>query len=292
MRRAGAFLALLLCLIAGVPAHPSGQRGPTLSGELRGLRAGGDRIRVIVQGRDEYASASALRGRARGLLRRELKGALALEVSRAEFDAMSRDSAFAHISADAPVAADMAVTNKVTGASAMWASTSGLLGLLSTSGYTGAGIGVAVRDSGIASHPALGARVIARVNLVSWEAPSAGDLYGHGTHVAGIVGGSVTTITPAYAGGSAPGVNLIDVRVLGANGMGYTSDVIAGIDWAIANRSRYGIRVLNLSLGHPVTEPAAIDPLCRAVARASSAGLVVVELGQDLVWHDFPDLSV
>ena len=57
---------------------------------------------------------------------------------------------------------------------------------------------------------------------------------------------------------------------------GYTSDVIAGIDWTIANARRYGIRVVNLSLGHPIGEPSATDPLCRAVARATQAGLVVV----------------
>jgi serine protease AprX len=121
--------------------------------------------------------------------------------------------------------------------------------------------------------------VIARVNLVSWEAPSTGDLYGHGTHVAGIIGGNTSAakyVTTAFAGGSAPAVKLIDVRVLGATGVGYTSDVIAGIDWAVANRSKYGIRVINLSLGHAVSEPAAIDPLCQAVARAVQAGVVVV----------------
>src|SRR6185503_1531723 len=103
---------------------------------------------------------------------------VALEVSRADFQAMSQDSAFAHISADVPVVADMAITNQVTGASAMWQGTSSLLGLLSTSGYNGTGIGVAVVDSGIAQHSALDSRVVARVNLVSWEASSSGDLYG------------------------------------------------------------------------------------------------------------------
>ncbi|MDQ3348311.1 MAG: S8 family serine peptidase [Acidobacteriota bacterium] len=83
-------------------------------------------------------------------------------------------------------------------------------------------------------------------------------------------------MTSAYAGGSAPGVKLIDIRVLRSNGMGYTSDVIAGINWAVANRTRYGIRVINLSLGHAVSEPSATDPLCRAVARAVEAGMVVV----------------
>ena len=275
-RRSLFFVAVLLCLLTGLPVHPFGQRRPTLSGDLGGVR--GNRIRLIVQPTVEGNLAS-IRGRLRGVVRRELEGSVALEVSKAEFDAMSKDPAFAHISADVPVVADMAITNKVTGASAMWQGTSGLLGLFGTPGYDGTGIGVAVVDSGIAPHTALDWRVIARVNLVSWEAPSTGDPYGHGTHVAGIIGGNTSAakyVTAAFAGGSAPGVKLIDVRVLGATGVGYTSDVIAGIDWTVANRTRYGIRVINLSLGHAVSEPAAIDPLCQAVARAVQAGVVVV----------------
>jgi serine protease AprX len=275
-RRALFFVAVLLCLLTGLPAHPYGQRRPTLSGDLANLR--GDRIRLIVQPAVE-GNLSSIRGRLRGIVRRELEGSVALEVSKAEFDAMSKDSAFAHISADVPVAADMAITNMVTGASGMWQGTSGLLGLFATPGINGTGIGVAVVDSGIAPHTALDSRVVARVNLVSWEAPSTGDHYGHGTHVAGIIGGNTSAakyVTSAFGGGSAPAVKLIDVRVLGGTGVGYTSDVIAGIDWAVANRSKYGIRVINLSLGHAVYEPAAIDPLCKAVARAVQAGVVVV----------------
>jgi serine protease AprX len=277
MRRPLVFLAVLLCVLSGLPASSQGRR-PTLSDDLRGANLRGDRIRIIVQGTDQ-ADASALRGRLRGIVRRELSSAVALEVSRAEFDAMSRDSAFAHISADATVAADMSITNQVTGAPTVWKGTSGLLGLLGTPGYNGSKIGVAVIDSGIAPHTALGARVIARENKVSWEGPSTGDPYGHGTHVAGIIGGNTTAakyVTSAYTGGSAPNVNLIDVRVLGSNGMGYTSDVIAGIDWTIANRALHGIRVINLSLGHAVFESSASDPLCLAVRRATDAGIVVV----------------
>ena len=276
MRRPFVFLVILLCALTGWPAVPSGQGGPSLSGDLLKPGRAGERIRVIVQAHDG-TETSGLRGHLRGLVRRELKGAVALELSRAELDSLARDSAFAHISADMPVASDMAITNKVTGASAVWQGTTSLLG--STPGYTGAGIGVAVIDSGIAPHTAIADRVIARVNLVSWEGPSTGDPYGHGTHVAGIIGGNTTAAkytTPAFAGGSAPAVRLIDVRVLGSNGMGYTSDVIAGIDWTIANRAQYGIRIINLSLGHAVAEPTATDPLCQAVARAVKAGIVVV----------------
>jgi serine protease AprX len=276
MRRPLVFIAFVLCALTGLPAVPSGQRGPSVSDDLRAPGRLGDRIRVIVQGPDGV-DPSSVRGRLRGVVRREMKGAVALEVSRTELDLLSRDSAFAHISADLPVAADMAITNKVMGATSVWQGSTSLLG--STPGYTGAGIGVAVVDSGIAPHAAVADRVVARINLVSWEAASTGDPYGHGTHVAGIIGGSTSAaknVTPAYAGGTAPSVRLIDVRVLGSNGMGYTSDVIAGIDWAVANRTRYGIRVINLSLGHAVAEPSATDPLCRAVQRAVQAGVVVV----------------
>src|SRR5262249_8962435 len=105
------------------------------------------------------------------------------------------------------------------------------------------------------------------------------DAYGHGTHVAGIIAGlgsAAAGVTTSYDGGIAPGAQLINVRVLGANGAGYTSDVIAGIDWGIKNKDLYKIRVMNLSLGHPVASPAALDPLCQAVARAVGAGIVVV----------------
>ena len=175
--------------------------------------------------------------------------------------------------------ADMAVTNKVTRADTVWEGTSGLLGLIGTPGYKGSGIGVAVIDSGIAPHSAIGTRVVARVNLVSSEPGVTGDPFGHGTHVAGMIGGAgsaASRVTSAYAGGSAPAVKFIDIRVLGRTGVGYTSDVIAGIDWAIANRKTYGIRVINLSLGHAIAESYKTDPLCLAVERAVKAGIVVV----------------
>ena len=117
------------------------------------------------------------------------------------------------------------------------------------------------------------------MNLVSHEPGVTGDPFGHGTHIAGLIGGSSSAayrVTTAYPGGSAPRAHFADVRVLGANGAGYTSDVIAGIDWVIANARRYRLRVINLSLGHPVTESSLTDPLCRAVERAVRNGLVVV----------------
>src|SRR5262245_24390823 len=92
-------------------------------------------------------------------------------------------------------------------------------------------------------------KVIANVSLVTGD-PSVADAFGHGTHVAGIIAGNgavASGITNLYTGGIAPGARLVNVRVLGANGTAQTSEVIAGINWVIANRSRYNIRVINLS---------------------------------------------
>jgi serine protease AprX len=271
-----AAVAISVAMVAW-PAHPQGQNGTTFSDDVRAARARGQQVRVIVQA-DDWSRRSLLARHTRSV-RRELSNALALDLNPQELDAIIRSGALAHLSLDLPVAADMAVTNKVTGAERVWAGQPGLLGLGATPAFNGAGITVAVIDSGIADHPALTGRVLAHVNLVSNEPGVSGDPFGHGTHVAGIVAGSPSAsagVTPTFSGGSAPAASLVDVRVLGRTGMGYTSDVIAGIDWAIANRARYRIRVINLSLGHAVAEPAATDPLCNAVARAVDAGLVVV----------------
>ena len=78
-----------------------------------------------------------------------------------------------------------------------------------------------------------------------------------------------------YAG-VAPNARLIGLRVLDNSGSGSTSDVIAAVEFATANKAALGIDVINLSLGHPPYESAATDPLVQAVEAASRAGIVVV----------------
>jgi len=272
--------SLSLLILGPGASHPAGQPAPTVSSDLAQHEGKGNhRHRVIVQSTD--AGLATLRRGVHGLLRKDLSpgGAVALEVTDAELEALKRNPLFAHISGDLPVTGDMAITNKVTAATTVWQGTQGLLGLLGTPGYKGAGVGVAILDSGIATHTALDTRVAAHVNLVSDEPGVTGDPFGHGTHIAGIVGGNTAAakyVTTAFAGGTAPEVQLIDVRVLGRNGSGRTSDVIAGIDWVIGHKSTYKIKVINLSLGHPVTEPSVSDPLCQAVERAVANGITVV----------------
>ena len=93
------------------------------------------------------------------------------------------------------------------------------------------------------------------------------DDYGHGTHVGGLIAGSGVGSNGNYRG-VAPGAALVGLKVLDANGAGRTSDVLSAIEYAVANRDALGLRVLNLSLGHPIFEPADRDPLVQAVEAA------------------------
>ncbi len=130
-------------------------------------------------------------------------------------------------------------------------------------GLDGGGIGVAVIDSGVTSwHDDLsyernrrpgprGQRVSAFVDFVNGR-PSAYDDYGHGTHVAGIIAGNGYD-TGGLRAGIAPAAQLVSLKVLDDQGQGTVSDVIAALEWAVANRSAYNIRVINLSVGAAVT---------------------------------------
>ena len=234
------------------------------------------RARVILHGDRPTIEALAERHGVR--VRRFLAEGAVVEANAWEIEALRADPAVDHLSGDVPVRSSMAVSNKSTAADQTREGTSGLLGIGAIPGVTGKGIGIALLDSGISPHKALKGRVVASVSFVTHD-PDPADEFGHGTHIAGIITGNAGAaggVTKEYAGGIAPEAHLVNVRVLGAKGTGYTSDVIAGIDWVIANRTKYNIRVMNLSLGHAVMEPASTDPLCEAVKRAVQAGIVVV----------------
>ena len=178
---------------------------------------------------------------------------------------MSNDAAVDHLSGDTMVRSMMAVTDPAIGADQVMAGTLAGLGSI-----TGRGVGVALIDSGVFNHKALQGRIVASFDFTDGKGKGLDEL-GHGTHVAGIIGGSDGDFR-----GVAPGVSIVSLKVLGADGSGRTSDVINAIDFAIANKGRFGLRVINLSLGRPVFESFLDDPLDQAVERAYRAGLVVV----------------
>jgi serine protease AprX len=150
-------------------------------------------------------------------------------------------------------------------------------------GYTGAGIGVAVIDSGItANHDDLGASAISKtgqrvtkfVDFVNNRTTKYDD-WGHGTHVAGIIAGSGYDSYGERAG-IAPKANIISLKALDGEGKGRISHIIAALDWVVTNRAQYNVRVVNMSLGAGVFESYNTDPLTLAAKRAVDDGIVVV----------------
>jgi serine protease AprX len=157
-------------------------------------------------------------------------------------------------------------------------------------GITGAGVNVAVIDTGVAPVDGLtgDGKVVAAVDLT----PEAGDPAtalvdnnGHGTHMAGIIAGSETNADPATAAahpewflGVAPDAGIVSVKVGDRNGDILPGGLAAAVDWTVDNAQRYGIRVINLSVGSDAVSasPYRVDPLSAAVQRAWDAGLVVV----------------
>ncbi|MCL4365603.1 S8 family peptidase [Patescibacteria group bacterium] len=144
-------------------------------------------------------------------------------------------------------------------------------------GFTGKGVTVAVIDSGIYPHPDLtqpNNRIVAFRDFINKKTLPYDDC-GHGTHVAGIIAGNGNQSNGLYRG-VAPEANLVGVKVLDNTGSGRTSDVIAGIQWAVDHKATYNIKVVNLSLGASATESYTTDPLSQAAEAAYNAGLVVV----------------
>jgi serine protease AprX len=156
-------------------------------------------------------------------------------------------------------------------------------------GYTGAGVDVALIDSGIA--PVQGVKLPGKVVNgldISFESQADNllhlDTYGHGTHMAGIIAGrdSLTNPLKAQAAGEfvgvAPGARIINIKVADSNGAVDVSQVIAAIDWVVQHRNDHGmnIRVLNLSFGTDGTQEYTLDPLAYAVQMAWDHGIVVV----------------
>src|SRR5204862_3893638 len=154
--------------------------------------------------------------------------------------------------------------------------------VVDTLGFDGSGVGIAVIDSGVTTwHDDLGSNRVARfVDFVGFQS-SAYDDYGHGTHVAGIIAGSGYD-SGGRRRGVAPGATLLVEKVLDATGQGYISNVIAAIDYAIANKDALHLRIINLSVAAGVYESYTTDPLTLAAKRAVDAGLVVVTAAGNL----------
>lgn len=203
--------------------------------------------------------------------------ALSATIHADDVASLVEDPDIESISADAPVTASQLslLGGSDSGYSTLneLKTTLGLGGLLS--GYN---ITIAVIDSGLSPGIDFDGRILGFYDFSNGRPGiygSAFDDYGHGTHVAGLIASSGKSSDRRYAG-IATRARLLPLKVLDRNGAGFTSDVIRALEFAIANKDRFNIRVVNLSLGHPIYESAATDPLVRAVERAVRAGLIVV----------------
>ncbi|MFN8035439.1 MAG: S8 family serine peptidase [Acidimicrobiia bacterium] len=124
-----------------------------------------------------------------------------------------------------------------------------------------------VIDTGVLyTHPDFGGRAAFGIDTVSSQPNNGVDLNGHGTHVAGTIGGSTY--------GVAKGIHLVGVRVLDSAGYGTTSDIVAGIDWV--TRHHAANAVANMSLGcwcnDPVMNAAVSNSIASGVFYSLAAG--------------------
>jgi serine protease AprX len=208
-----------------------------------------------------------------------IAGAASANITGRKLVALARDSDVLYISLDAvlrskfdPTTAAGLVTDPgiiETNAPLVW----------SQLGLTGAGIGVAVIDSGVANHPDLAGRIVASIDFTS-ATPTVsttplGDPGGHGTHVAGLIAGDGSASGGAYTG-TAPRAKIIDVRVIDANGYSNVSTLLRAMQWVLANRATYNIRVANLSLGGAPMSSYMLDPLATAAEILTFANVAVV----------------
>jgi serine protease AprX len=136
----------------------------------------------------------------------------------------------------------------------------------SSNADAGAGVGVALLDTGVTPSDVLGDRVVAAIDLTGDD--DGVDHYGHGTFMAGLIVGPETGVAPA--------AHLVSVKIAGADGVTNLSTVLEGFDVVVETRDEFDTRVLSLSLGVDAIGPWYLDPLALAVEYATANGVLVV----------------
>jgi len=248
-----------------------------VSSDLRGRNSGGDQIDVIIQLNDKPSGQlNALLNQNGVHVRKQLKMLNTLVVSLPvhEIEKVAEFNEVSFISPERTVNVDGHVS-QTTGAAYR-------RDQVSSTGtpYTldGSGVGIAIFDSGIfAAHRSLQnssgySRVVYSKDFTGEGRTD--DPYGHGTHVASIAAGNKLYYNAAYSG-IALNAKIINLRVLNSNGQGQLSSLLEAIDWLLANRTTYNVRVANMSLGMAAIDSYRDDPLCKAVRRLVDAGVTV-----------------
>ncbi|HYO90818.1 MAG TPA: S8 family serine peptidase, partial [Pyrinomonadaceae bacterium] len=272
-----ALAALLLAGSSGMMMTQSAQAqsllqpGDKMSSDLKG--ASGSKVNVIIQPNGAWSSglSTAIKSN-NGMVKKQFTNikARVVELPPAAVEALASRSDVQYVSLDRSVKS-MGHVSLTTGADAVRSAVPGTT-------LDGTGIGIAILDSGIDPNHASfkgsngSSRIVFNQDFTGEGRTS--DPYGHGTHVAGAAAGNGDVAQGAYIG-IAPNANLINLRVLGAQGNGTTSGLLSAIDWVLSNKANYNIRIVNMSLGTAAVDSYKNDPLCQAVRRMVDAGIVV-----------------
>jgi len=294
---------LVLCLIftiALVPPLPQAEGGKVQPILCQMAASQPETIvGVIVQKAGSGQSAEELVRLLAGEVTKDLRiiNAFAAELPVSEVERLARDPGVRWISFDATVIRQGDPDEPIEtgnllnayiwaiGADDVWAE-----------GYQGSGVTVAVVDSGIRStfkgknsdlnySDSNRSRVLHSESF-STDSTNVHDGFGHGTHVAGIIGGNGALSDGTYIG-VAPRVNLLNIKVSDAYGAGYESDVVAALQWIYEHEDEYSIRVVNISLNSSVPQSYHTSPLDAAVEILWFNGIVVVvSAGNNAVDHN------
>ncbi|HET7038116.1 MAG TPA: S8 family peptidase [Thermomicrobiaceae bacterium] len=280
---------LLLCMpllgIMPTAAAPP-DNGPHADAGLLHQAAGNPNqiFRVIIQGKGNHGRAAAEHAAAAAggaKLNDVADMGVVMQLPGKALAALAKHKDIKYISLDSPVQPTACSSSGPVNScslTTLYPQASNATGLW-PSGLTGKGIGVAVVDTGVSAKPDFDNRLVASQKFSS-TTTNQNDGYGHGTHVAGIIAGnswssSNSSVRGLYIG-VAPQANIVNVKVADDTGMAYTSDIVNGIDWVIANRDRYNIRVLNLSMEQSTPESYHTSILDAEVEKAWFNGIMVV----------------
>lgn len=283
--RVGLAIMLACALGAATPVWAGPGDHPKLDKTLNERATQPGKSRVIVLLKSGWSADSEAK-RLGGKLGRSLPliAGTVVELSNGQLRRLADYPGVSFIADDRPTGGEM---NRV-------AVTVGARAVQQTYGLRGAGVGVAVIDSGVSGwnndltyfggsslvQTENYQRVVGFVDFVNARTTPYDD-NGHGTHVAGIIAGNGFNSLGVRAG-IAPDAHLVSLKVLDAQGRGVISNVIAALQWAVANKAQYNIRVINLSVGAAVTMSYNLDPLTLAAKRAVDAGIVVVTAAGNL----------